>query len=112
MSHYNPKSPIENHTFDNGLRIIYQKNPTTIPLTSMQIFCNVGSAFEVDKHRGMAHMVEHMVFKGTTKKLPREIFELFDRVGAEFNAYTKSEQQSEESFICWQQDLKVNRTKF
>lgn len=88
MSHYNSKTQIENHTFDNGLRLIYQKNPTTIPLTSMQIFCNVGSAFEVDKHRGMAHMVEHMVFKGTSKKLPKEIFELFDRIGAEFNAYT------------------------
>lgn len=88
MSQYKAKISIHNHTFDNGLRVVYQKSPSTIPLTSMQVFCNVGSAFEVDKHRGMAHMVEHMVFKGTEKNLPRDIFELFDQVGAEFNAYT------------------------
>lgn len=79
---------IETQQYDNGLRLIYQKSPSVVPLTSIQVFCNVGSAFEIDKHRGMAHMVEHMVFKGTEDKLPREIFEMFDKYGAQFNAYT------------------------
>jgi predicted Zn-dependent peptidase len=88
MSQFHTSGDIQVHRFDNGLCLVYQPSPTPIPLTSLQVFCNVGSAFETDGHRGMAHMVEHMVFKGTQKRMPKEIFELFDKFGADFNAYT------------------------
>tara|TARA_B100001059_G_C17830653_1_gene584445 strand:+ start:552 stop:1937 length:1386 start_codon:yes stop_codon:yes gene_type:complete len=88
MSTYHPETQYKQDCFSNGLRVVYQSSPTNIPLTSIQIFCNVGSAFEIDNHRGMAHMVEHMVFKGTKTYTPQKIFQSFDKIGAEFNAYT------------------------
>jgi predicted Zn-dependent peptidase len=80
--------PVETKSFPNGFRIIYQRSPINIPLSSIQVFCNVGSAFEIDHYRGIAHMVEHMAFKGTKKLLPKEIFAMFDKIGSYFNAYT------------------------
>lgn len=88
MSHYKFKSKVQIHEYENGMKLVYQLSPTKIPLSSIHIFFNVGSAFEVDNYRGMAHMVEHMVFKGTKKKLPQEISKLLDKTGAEYNAYT------------------------
>lgn len=88
MSSFSLAKQPSSRTFKNGLRLVHQKPPHNIPMASIQVFCNVGSAFEVDRFRGIAHAVEHMVFKGTRDQLPKDIFEAFDKVGAYFNAYT------------------------
>ena len=83
-------SDIKTHTFVNGFKLIYQQSGQTIPLTSINIFCNVGSAYEVDGIRGASHLVEHMCFKGT-HAIPkaRDLLIQYNKIGAYFNAYTE-----------------------
>jgi predicted Zn-dependent peptidase len=77
------------HTFPNGFRIIHEKPQSSIPVTAINIFCDVGSIFETNLFRGISHFIEHMCFKGTTKvPVPRDIFLKFDKHGAYFNAVT------------------------
>jgi predicted Zn-dependent peptidase len=52
----------QTHIFDNGLKIIYQKSYSILPITSIQVFCDVGSAHEPENMRGFAHFIEHMCF--------------------------------------------------
>jgi len=82
--------PIKTHTFDNGFRIIYEKPNNNTPLSSIQLFCDVGSVHEYDGIRGASHFIEHMCFKGT-KRFPqsKDILLSFDKLGADFNAYTE-----------------------
>jgi predicted Zn-dependent peptidase len=81
---------IKRHTFENGFQVVYQKSEQSIPLTCIHVFCNVGSAFEIDGIRGASHLVEHMCFKGTNKrKEARDILKQYDQIGAFFNAYTE-----------------------
>ena len=82
--------PIQSFIFPNGFRFIYEKPKNKLPITSIQVFCDVGSVHEDDELRGASHFIEHMCFKGTrdypnSKKLLVE----FDKMGADFNAYTE-----------------------
>lgn len=82
-------SDIKLHRFANGLQLVYQ-NSIQKNLTSIHIFCNVGSAYEVDGIRGASHLVEHMCFKGTDKIAnARTLLKQYNEVGAYFNAYTE-----------------------
>jgi predicted Zn-dependent peptidase len=81
---------IKRHTFENGFQVVYQKSEQTIPLTCIHVFCNVGSAFEVDSIRGASHLVEHMCFKGTHARIKaRNLLMQYNKIGASFNAYTE-----------------------
>ena len=82
--------PIQSFIFPNGFRFIYEKPKNKLPITSIQVFCDVGSVHEDNDLRGASHFIEHMSFKGTrdypnSKKLLVE----FDKMGADFNAYTE-----------------------
>lgn len=81
---------LQTHTFPNGFRLIYEKPKNTIPLTSVYVFCSLGSVNEPDGLHGASHLIEHMCFKGTTK-IPKakKIREEYDKIGAYFNAYTE-----------------------
>lgn len=78
------------HIFPNGFRLIYQKPTNPLKMTSIFCYCNVGSVLEKTGIKGVSHLVEHMVFKGT-QKIPdsRDIFLSFDKIGAYFNAFTE-----------------------
>ena len=80
---------IKNHCFSNGFRVVYETPSTNLPLSSVYIFCDIGSVHEPDSLRGVSHMIEHMCFKGT-KLLPnsKDIFIKYDEIGAYFNAFT------------------------
>lgn len=82
---------IHTHTFHNGFRLIYEKpSSSTSSISSIQVFCKVGSAMEKNEIRGGSHLVEHMVFKGT-RKMPQsiEIAETYNKIGSYFNATTE-----------------------
>jgi predicted Zn-dependent peptidase len=81
---------IHTHTFPNGFRIIYETPRNSISITSIQVFCKIGSAMETDETRGISHFIEHMAFKGT-KRLPtsKDISKTYDEIGAYFNATTE-----------------------
>ena len=80
---------IKTHTFPSGLRLIYEKSINVLPISSINILCDVGSVYEPDNLRGVSHLIEHMCFKGTDKiKNPKDIFIEYDKIGAYFNAFT------------------------
>ena len=80
---------VKTFTFPNGFRIVYEKPKTTLPITSIQVFCKVGSIYETEGIRGAAHVIEHMCFKGTRKITEaKHIAEIYDEIGAFFNATT------------------------
>jgi predicted Zn-dependent peptidase len=83
---------INTYTFPNGFRVIYQKPKQSLPITSIHVFCKVGSNLETETVRGICHFLEHMCFKGTKKMIqPNEIFQKYDQIGAYINAYTEKE---------------------
>jgi predicted Zn-dependent peptidase len=55
------------------------------------IWADVGSAAEAAEQRGISHLVEHMLFKGTQRRTAREIAEQMDGIGGNLNAFTDKE---------------------
>lgn len=70
----------------NGIKVIYENIPGSI--TSFTIGLEAGANVETEIELGLAHVVEHMVFKGTTTKTEKEINELCDEVFGFHNAMT------------------------
>ncbi len=77
------------HQLPNGLTIIAEQMP--IPAVNLNIWLNVGSFRETDAINGMAHFLEHMVFKGTSRLAPGEFERLAEERGANINAATSQD---------------------
>ena len=77
-------------TLDNGLRIVTQNMPG-LETVSMGIWNFVGGRDELEKINGVAHLLEHMAFKGTSTRSALEIAETIENVGGDINAYTSKE---------------------
>lgn len=73
---------------DNGLKIITDE--TDGDFVTASYFVNKGSIDEKENTLGIAHLAEHMVFKGTTTRDKNEIWEFVQRNGGELNAYTST----------------------
>lgn len=82
---------MEFHTFSlsNGLRVIFKR--TDRPVSHCGIVVNAGSRDEEPGQEGLAHYIEHCIFKGTTKRKTYHILSRLDNVGGEINAYTGKE---------------------
>ena len=76
--------------FDSGLRIISEKIPYFRSI-SLGIWIEKGSRDESQNERGITHLIEHLLFKGTHKRDAKQIAKEFDEIGAEFNAFTSKE---------------------
>ena len=57
---------INQYYLDNGLKVILKKDEFS-SVTSLFVWVNTGSAYENDKEKGLAHVHEHMIFKGTSQ---------------------------------------------
>jgi zinc protease len=77
------------HQLPNGLTIIAEQMPQEA--VSFHLWLNVGSALESDQINGMAHFLEHMVFKGTSQLKNGEFEKLVEERGAVTNAATSQE---------------------
>jgi len=78
-------------TLDNGLRIITATMPHT-KAVSISLFIAVGSRHETETQAGVSHFIEHLLFKGTTKRpTAREICETIEGVGGIINGGTDKE---------------------
>ena len=77
-------------TLDNGLRIVTQNMPG-LETVSMGIWNFVGGRDELESINGVAHLLEHMDFKGTTSKTALQISDTIENVGGNINAYTSKE---------------------
>ena len=71
----------------NGLTVILKEDHSS-PVVAFQMWVKVGSADEVDREAGIAHVFEHMLFKGTEKRKVGEIAREIDASGGYINAYT------------------------
>lgn len=78
------------HTLPNGLRIIHRETPSKISYCGVAI--NTGTRDENEDEQGMAHFVEHMLFKGTKKRKAHQIYNRMENVGGELNAFTTKEE--------------------
>ena len=74
----------------NGVRVISESMPG-FRSASIGIWADVGSAVEQSELRGVSHLVEHMLFKGTERRTARQIAEEMDGVGGNLNAFTDKE---------------------
>lgn len=77
-------------TLANGLRVLTETMPS-VRSASIGIWADVGSSLERPEQRGISHLVEHMLFKGTQRRSAREIAETMDGVGGNLNAFTDKE---------------------
>lgn len=77
-------------TLKTGLRVINEYDANKAG-ASVLIHIKAGSMYETDANSGISHLIEHMLFKGTTARTSQQITEEFENIGASINAYTKSE---------------------
>ena len=82
--HYNE------YTLPNGLRIIHE--PTLSKVAYCGFAIDAGTRDEAEDEQGMAHFVEHLIFKGTEKRKAWHILNRMENVGGDLNAYTNKEE--------------------
>src|SRR5690349_3337733 len=79
-------------TLPNGLKYFIRQNGRPAQRVSMRLAVKAGSLMEADDQQGLAHLIEHMAFNGSTHFRPGEVFSYFESVGARLgphvNAYT------------------------
>lgn len=78
------------HKLDNGIRLVHHRIPGIVAHCGLII--NTGSRDESDPEHGIAHFIEHMLFKGTRKRKAYHILSRLENVGGELNAYTTKEE--------------------
>ena len=78
------------HTLSNGIRIVFR--PTTSIVTHAGVFIGVGSRHEQGAEEGIAHFIEHSIFKGTEHRRSYHIRNRIDGVGGELDAFTTKEE--------------------
>ena len=78
------------HNLPNGLQIVHRK--TSSPVVYVGIMVGAGTRHELPNENGMAHYIEHCVFKGTEHYTARQIINHIEGIGGEINAYTTKEE--------------------
>ena len=78
------------HNLPNGVQIVHRK--TTSPVVYVGIMIGAGTRHEQPEENGMAHYIEHCVFKGTEHYTARQIINHIEGIGGEINAYTTKEE--------------------
>ncbi len=74
---------------ENGIRVLLNRQASTITHTCLIV--NVGSRDEQDGKFGMAHFIEHLLFKQTDRRNTNQILNRLESVGGDINAYTTKE---------------------
>ncbi len=81
---------IKKEEFGNGIRVIHEHMPH-MRSVAIGVWIDVGSVDEEADEAGVAHFIEHMLFKGTSSRTARMIAEEFDQIGGDVNAFTSKE---------------------
>lgn len=77
-------------TLKNGIRVVYLQASSVVAHMGVTILA--GSRYENSNEEGLAHFLEHCIFKGTNKRRAFHILSRLDAVGGELNAYTTKEE--------------------
>ncbi|MBL0343569.1 MAG: insulinase family protein [Bacteroidetes bacterium] len=78
------------HVLKNGIRMVYLENQS--PVSHCGLMVGAGSRNEVQGKEGLAHFIEHVLFKGTKKRKAYQVLNRLEVVGGELNAYTTKEE--------------------
>ena len=78
------------HNLPNGVQIVHRR--TSSPVVYVGIMVGAGTRHELPNENGMAHYIEHCVFKGTEHYTARQIINHIEGIGGEINAYTTKEE--------------------
>jgi len=82
--------PFHSHKLPNGLQVIGETSPSARS-ASLGFFVRTGARDETPEVSGVTHFLEHMVFKGTPNRTYLDVNRDFDRIGADYNAFTSEE---------------------
>jgi predicted Zn-dependent peptidase len=82
--------PFLSHKLTNGLQLIGESSPSARS-AALGFFVRAGSRDETPEVSGVSHFLEHMVFKGTPRRTALDVNRDFDRIGADYNAFTSEE---------------------
>lgn len=75
------------YQLDNGIQVLMIEKPS-LPMIGINTLVKVGSAYENFATSGMSHMLEHLLFNGTTKMSQKELYDATDKIGGYNNANT------------------------
>lgn len=81
---------INKTVLSNGVKIVTKSIPH-VRSVSMGVWVNVGARDETDAQSGLSHFIEHMIFKGTSRRNAYQIAKEFDAIGGHTNAFTSME---------------------
>lgn len=90
---------LQSFSLPNGIRLVHC--PVQNPVAHCGIFIHAGSRDETEAEHGIAHFIEHTIFKGTEKRNVFQVLNRLENVGADLNAYTTKEETCiYASFLC------------
>ena len=75
------------HQLTNGMKVLLIENPA-LPAVGVNVVVKIGSAYETFSTSGMSHMLEHLLFNGTTTRTQKQLYDDVDRIGGYNNATT------------------------
>ena len=81
---------VQEHVLDNGLKVLLLEDHKS-PAVTFQVWYRVGARNEKDGKSGLAHFLEHMMFKGTPTTAPEEYSRIIAKNGGRTNAFTSSD---------------------
>ena len=81
---------VQYHTLQNGIRLIHRYNAREI--AHCGVIIDAGSRDENAEQNGIAHFIEHVIFKGTAKRKAYHVLSRLEDVGGELNAFTTKEE--------------------
>ncbi len=93
---------VHEYVLDNGLKLIIKEDHRA-PVVSSQVWYRVGSSYEHAGITGVAHALEHMMFKGTPNYPPGEFSKIISANGGDENAFTSSD------YTAYYQNLERSR---
>lgn len=78
------------HVLSNGIKVI-TRHMESVRSFSIGVWVKVGSNDEPKEKIGITHLIEHMLFKGTSKRSAKDIAEVIDAIGGSMNAFTSKD---------------------
>ena len=78
------------HKLSNGITVVMETMPY-LKSAAFGVWVRVGSANEDESNNGIAHIIEHMMFKGTKNRSAKQIADEMARIGGNINAFTSKE---------------------
>lgn len=81
---------VEIRKLSNGISVVLEAVPN-VRSVALGVYVETGSAYEDERNNGISHIIEHMMFKGTTRRTAREIAMETALLGDDMNAYTTKE---------------------